>query len=125
MVKAIVLAILAIILAALGASAAWFRARLPPGCADPRTIALVHQSLVTRYHLPPATTLGNIRTIAGGWLAFRFVCRADLAGFTRDDLSPGTPVPDHVRYTSQLTPDRRGQEVSVAVVPLLIWEPAE
>jgi hypothetical protein len=120
--KPIVLGGLAILIAMLAASAAWFRARLPPGCTDPRTVALVRQSLSTHYHLPPATTLENIRTLAGGWLALRFVCTADLAGFDPHDLPQGTPLPGQVHYTSRLTPDQRSHEVTVDLQPLLIWE---
>ncbi len=123
--KAIVFGCLAILLVALAASAAWFRAHLPPGCTDPRTVALVRRSLATRYRLPPATTLDNIRTVAGGWLALRFVCTADLAGFDPHDLPPGTPLPGQVRYTSRLTPDRSRHEVTVDLQPLLIWEKAQ
>ena len=96
MQKAIILGSLAILLAALAASAAWFRARLPPDCADPRTIALVRQSLTTHYHLPATTTLENIRTVAGGWLALRFVCTADLGGFDPHELPQGMPLPGEV-----------------------------
>ncbi|HEY3846940.1 MAG TPA: hypothetical protein VGL95_07485 [Acetobacteraceae bacterium] len=125
MQKAVILGSLAILLAALAASAAWFRARLPPGCTDPRTVALVRQSLTTRYHLPPSTTLDDIRTVAGGWLALRFVCTADLAGFDPHELPQGMPLPGQVHYTSRLTPDRSRHEVTVELQPLLIWEPAQ
>jgi hypothetical protein len=125
MAKAILLGSLAILLTALAASAAWFRAGLPPNCSDPRTVALVRQSLTTRYHLPQATTLDGIRTVAGGWLALRFVCTADVAGFDPHALPPGTPIPGQVHYTSQLTPDRSRHEVTVALQPLLIWEQAQ
>ncbi len=122
MQKAILLGSLAILLAALAASAAWFRARLPPDCTDPRTTSLVHQSLTTRDHLPPTTTLENIRTNAGGWLALRFVCTADLGGFDPHALPQGMPLPGQVHYTSQLTPDRGRHEVTVDLQPLLTWE---
>jgi hypothetical protein len=125
MAKAILLGSLAILLIAMAASAAWFRARVPPNCSDPRTVALVRQSLTTRYHLPQATTLDDIRTVAGGWLALRFVCTADLAGFDPHALPPGTPIPGQVHYISRLTPDRSRHEVTVALQPLLIWEQAQ
>ena len=125
MQKAILLGSLTILLAALAASAAWFRAGLPPNCADPRTVALVRQSLTTHYHLPPSTTLDNIRTVAGGWLALRFVCTADLAGFDPHELPQGTPLPGQVHFTSRLTPDRSRHEVNVELQPLLIWEKAQ
>ena len=125
MPKAILFGSLAILFAAVVASAAWFHARVPPGCTDPGTVALVRQSLATHYHLPPATTLANIRTTAGGWLALRFVCTADLTGFDPHALPPGTSIPGQVHYSSRLTPDRRRHEVTVALQPLLIWEQAE
>jgi hypothetical protein len=116
---------MAVFLAVLAGTAAWFRARVPPDCADPRTVALVRQSLATTFHLPSRTTLAGIRTIAGGLLALRFVCEADLAGLVPQDFPPGTPLPGQVRYTSRLTPDRARHEVSVSVAPLLIWEKAQ
>ncbi len=122
MQRAIIFGCLVILSAALAASAAWFRARLPPACTDPRTIALVRQSLTTRYQLPPGATLDDIRTVAGGWLALRFVCTADLAGFDPHTLPQGMPLPGSVRYTSQLTPDRSRHEVTVELQPSLIWE---
>jgi len=125
MQKAVILGSLAILLAALAASAAWFRAGLPPTCTDPRTVALVRQSLTGHYHLPPATTLDNVRTVAGGWLAIRFVCTADLAGFDPHALPEGTPLPGQVHFTSRLTPDRSRHEVTVQLQPLMIWEQAQ
>jgi hypothetical protein len=120
--KAIVLGSLVLLLAALAASAVWFHAHRPPNCTDPRTVALVRQSLTTRYHLPAAATLDNIRNVAGGWLALRFVCTADLAGFDPHELPQGTPLPGQVHYTSRLTADRSRHEVTVELQPLLIWE---
>jgi hypothetical protein len=120
--KPILLAGLAILLAALAGSAAWFHANLPPNCTDPRTIALVRQSLTTRYHLPPGTTLENIRTVAGGWVALRFVCTAGVAGFDPHELPQGTPLPGQVHFTSRLTPDHSRHEVTVELQPLLMWE---
>jgi hypothetical protein len=123
--KAILLGSLAVLLAAVAASAAWFHSRLPPGCADPRTVALVRQSLNTRYRLPAAATLADIRTVAGGWVALRFVCTADLAGFDPHELPQGMPIPGQVHFTSRLTPDQRRHQVTVELQPLLIWENAQ
>src|ERR1700685_3903112 len=99
MPTAVLLISLAILLSALVASAAWFRAGLPPTCADPRTVALVRQSLITHNHLPAAITLDNIRTVAGGWLALRFVCTAELASFDPHALPEGTPIPGQIHFT--------------------------
>lgn len=123
--KAIAFGSLAILLGAVVGSVAWFRARLPPDCTDPRTVALVRQSLTTHYHLPPGATLDNIRTVAGRWVALRFVCTADLTGFDPHELPRGMPLPGRVHYTSRLTSDRARHEVTVDLHPLLIWEPAE
>jgi hypothetical protein len=123
--KAILLGSLAVLLAAVAASAAWFHSRLPPGCADPRTVALVRQSLTAHYRLPAATTLDNVRTVAGGWMALRFVCTADLTGFDPHELPQGMPLPGQVHYISRLTPDQRRHEVTVELQPLLIWEHAQ
>jgi hypothetical protein len=99
---------------------------LPPSrLRQPGFAPACPQSLTTRYHLPAATTLANIRTVAGGWLALRFVCTADLAGFDPHDLPQGTPLPGEVHYTSQLTPDHSRHEVAVNLQPLLFWEPAQ
>ena len=121
MTKAILLACALLVLAACAWAAAYFHAQVPPNCTDPRTLALVSQSL-TRQHLPPATRLEHIRTVAGGFLALRFVCEATLDGFSQDDLPTGMPVPDFVHYTSRLTPDGSRHEVSVTIQPLLMWE---
>lgn len=122
MLRVIILTTLVILVGAVGASALWFRARLPPDCSDPRTIALVRQSLVARSHLSPGTTLEDIRTIAGSFLAMRFVCVAEVVGFDPHALPPGTPIPGQVRYTSQLSADRSRQEVTVQLEPMLMWE---
>jgi hypothetical protein len=123
--RAIFLGSLAMLVAVLAASAVWFRGRLPPACADPRTVVLVRQSLTEHSHLPASTTLEKIRTVAGGWLALRFVCTADLAGFDPHELPPGTKLPGQVRFISRLTPDGRRHEVTVDLQPLLTWEPAQ
>jgi hypothetical protein len=123
--KAILLGSLALLLTALVTSVAWFHAHLPPGCADRRTVVLVRRSLTTRYHLPPSTILDHIRTVAGGWVALRFVCTADLAGFDPHELPEGTPLPGEVHFTSRLTPDGSRHEVTVQLQPLLIWEKVE
>jgi hypothetical protein len=123
--KAILLGSVASLVIALAASAAWFHTRLPPGCADPRTISLVRESLISHDHLPADTTLDNIRTVAGSWLALRFVCVADLAGFDPHELPQGTPMPGQVHYTSQLTQDARRHHVTVELQPLLSWQITE
>ena len=86
------------------------------------TLAQVHRSLTGRFKLSPSVTLDNIRTHAGGYLAFRFACEADLHGINPDDLPPGTPIPGSVYYVSQLTEDGQRQEVSVRIYPLLMLE---
>ena len=112
------------VLASLAWAIGYFRARVPPGCTDARTVALVHQSLVSRFHFPPATELANIRTLAGGWLAIRYACVATLTGFDPRDLPPG-PLPGEVHFTSRLTAGRERHEVSVRIDPVLIWEKVE
>jgi hypothetical protein len=93
---------------------------VPPDCRDPRTLALVHASLVGRFHLPASVGLSHIETLAGGPLAFRFVCQADVE-VNRALLPPG-PLPGFAHYTSELTNRGRRQEVTVEVTPLMIWE---
>lgn len=121
MLKAALLGSVVVVLAAVGASVAWFHARKPPNCTDPDTIALVHRSLIGRYRLPASTRLEDIRTIAGGFFAMRFVCVAELGGFDPHKLPPGTPIPGQVHFVSQLTADQRRHEVTVTLEPALIW----
>jgi hypothetical protein len=95
---------------------------VPPDCDDPGTLALVRQSLTGRFRLPASVTIENIRTLAGGYVAFRFVCEASLGGIDRRALPDGSPIPGSVHYVSQLMADRRTQEVTVSIQPVLIWE---
>jgi hypothetical protein len=67
-------------------------------------------------------TIEAIRTLAGGYVAFRFVCEAHLAGIDTNALAPGSPMPGSVHYISVLTPDRRHHEVTVSVQPVMKWE---
>ncbi|HLY87635.1 MAG TPA: hypothetical protein VKQ27_01500, partial [Acetobacteraceae bacterium] len=48
----------------------WLRFNVvPPDCSDPRTLALVRQSLLNRFKLPAGVTIDTIRTLAGGYVA--------------------------------------------------------
>ncbi len=110
------------LLTGIGAIVAYVRLNVvPPDCRDSRTLALVHASLMRRFGLPVTTRVENIHMLAGGPLAFRFVCEADLAGFDAAAPLPG-PKPGFVRYTSQLADNGRFHEVTVEVLPLLSWE---
>jgi hypothetical protein len=101
----------------------WLRLNVvPPDCSDPATLALVRQSLINHFKVPPTVTIENIETHAGGYVAFRFACEADLGNINPNDLAPGTPIPGTVYYVSRLTPDHRRHEVSVNIYPLLILE---
>jgi hypothetical protein len=101
----------------------WLRTHVvPPDCEDFDTLALVRKSLTGRFQLPASVTIENIRTVAGGYVAFRFVCEAGLGGIDRNALPEGSAIPGSVRYVSQLTADRRTHEVSVSIQPVLIWE---
>jgi hypothetical protein len=118
---------LALTAAALAAFATgcviWLRINIvPPDCADPDTLALVRRSLTGRFQLPQSVTIENIQTLAGGYVAFRFVCEASLGGIDAHALPPGTDIPGSVHYVSRLTPDHRRHEVSVGIQPELIWE---
>ena len=111
------------VVVSVAAIATWVRTHVvPPDCEDPMTLAQVHRSLTDHFKLSPSVTLDNIRTHAGGYLAFRFTCEADLHGINPDDLPPGTPIPGSVYYVSQLTKDGQRQEVSVRIYPLLMLE---
>ncbi len=77
---------------------------VPPGCQDPRTLA----QLAAR--LPEGERIARIRVIAGGPLAFRFVCEADLDG----------PRALTARYTSQLVDPGARHQVTVAISPVLV-----
>jgi hypothetical protein len=96
----------------------WFRSNVPPDCADPRTEALVKAALHNRFRLPETIGLARIQTVAGGFLALRFVCEAELEGVDPAALPPG-PIPHDVEYTSQLTDGR--QRITVSIEPLLRW----
>ena len=101
----------------------WLRIHVvPPDCEDPETLALVRSSLTGRFKVPASVTIENIQTHAGGYLAFRFACEADLRGIDSNDLPPGTVVPGSVTYTSRLREGGRRHEVSVSIVPLLKLE---
>ena len=101
----------------------WLRTHVvPPDCYDPDTLALVRQSLTERFKLPASVTIENIQTVAGGYVAFRFVCEAGLGGIDRNALPEGSAIPGSVRYVSQLTGDRRTHEVTVSIQPVLMWE---
>jgi hypothetical protein len=101
----------------------WLRLHVvPPDCDDPETLALVRQSLTGRFKVPASVTIENIQTHAGGYVAFRFACEADLRGIDRNDLPPGSPVPGSVYYVSRLTDGGRRHEVTVSIQPLLILE---
>ena len=101
----------------------WLRIHVvPPDCTDPETIALVRRSLTGRFKLSASVTLENIETHAGGYVAFRFACEADLRGIDPNDLPAGSPVPGSVYYVSRLTDGGRRHEVTVSVQPLLKLE---
>jgi hypothetical protein len=101
----------------------WLRRNVvPPDCADHATLALVRQSLIGRFKVPPSVSIENIETHAGGYLAFRFACEADLRNIDPNDLPSGTAVPGKVYYVSRLTPDHQRHEVTVRVFPLLKME---
>ena len=76
---------------------------MPPDCEDPETLSLVRQSLTGRFNMPSSVTIENVRTLAGGYVAFRFACEADLRGIDPHDLPEGTAVPGSVHYVSRLT----------------------
>jgi hypothetical protein len=111
------------ILAVSAGCVIWLRRHVvPPDCEDAATLALVRQSLTSRFALPATVSMQHVRTLAGGYVAFRFVCEADIAGLDRDALPPGSTVPGSVRYTSQLTDGHRHHEVTVSVEPRIRWE---
>jgi hypothetical protein len=110
-------------LALAGLAVVWLRTSVvPPNCSDPETLALVHRSLTGRFNLPSSVSIENIQTHAGGYLAFRFACEADLHGIDPHDLPPGAPIPGSVYYTSRLTDGGRRHLVTVNVQPLLKLE---
>lgn len=123
--RAIVLAGLLVVAAGTAAVVVHVRRTVvPPGCRDAQVLAIVRHALVARFHLPATVRLEAIRVRAGGPLAFRFVCTADLGGLRGADLPPG-PRAGSVRYTTRLTGAARRLEVSVRVVPLLNWVPVQ
>jgi hypothetical protein len=118
------LALGAFAILATGATAViWLRIHVvPPDCEDPETLALVRQSLTGRFGLPASVSIENIETHAGGYVAFRFACKADLRDIDPSELAPGSPVPGAVYYVSRLTDGGRRHEVTVSIQPLLKME---
>jgi hypothetical protein len=105
------------------ATVIWLRINVvPPDCEDPETLALVRRSLTGRFGLPASVAIKHIETHAGGYVAFRFACKADLRDIDPNDLPPGSPVPGSVYYVSRLTDDGRRHEVTVNIQPLLKME---
>jgi hypothetical protein len=98
--------------------AVWFRSNVPPDCTDPRTEAMVKDALHGRFRIPATAELARIQTMAGGFLALRFVCEAELEGVDPAALPPG-PIPHDVEYTSQWADGR--QKITVTIEPLLRW----
>jgi hypothetical protein len=116
-------AIIFVVLVALVCGAViYHRTITPPDCTDPRTLALVHASLTGHFKLPDTTRLDQIRTVAGGYLAFRYVCVAHITGFDPQALPPGATIPGWARYVSRLTDGRQRHEVTVRIAPLMILE---
>ncbi len=105
-----------------GGAVYYHRTVTPPDCTDPRTLALVHASLTNHFKMPDSTRLEHIQTIAGSYLAFRFVCKAEVTDFDRNALPPGSMVPHTVRYVSHLTDGGQRHEVNVRIAPLMILE---
>ena len=101
----------------------WLRIHVvPPDCEDPATLALVRRSLTGRVRLPASVAIDHVETHAGGYVAFRFACQADLHGIDPSDLAPGSPVPGSVYYVSRLRDGGRRHEVTVSILPLLKLE---
>ena len=112
-----------VVLASAGSAIIWVRVHIvPPDCAAADTLALVRRSLVANFKLPEHLRIENIQTRAGGYLAFRFACEADLRGIAPDDLPPGTAIPATVYYLSRLSEHGKRHEVAVDVRPLLRLE---
>lgn len=93
---------------------------VPPGCSDPVTLAALHDMLVHRFGLPDNVRLERIETHAGGPLAFRFLCSAELAGLAHAILPPG-PRPGSVSYSTRLTATGHGLRLHAVLSPLLQW----
>ena len=111
------------ILVSAAVTVIWLRLHVvPPDCENPETLALVRQSLTGRFKVPASVTIENVQTHAGGYVAFRFACEADLRGIDPNDLPPGSPVPGSVYYVSRLTDGGRRHDVTVSIQPLLILE---
>lgn len=100
------------------------RTVVPPGCRDPQVLAIVRRALTGNYHLPETVRIENVSVEAGGPLAFRFVCAADLGGLSHVLLPPG-PRPGSVRYVTRLTGPGRRLQVTVRLQPLLEWAPVQ
>jgi hypothetical protein len=114
---------LCLLLGSAAIAVVWLRTNVvPPDCSAPETLALVRHSLTTRFGLPDSVRIVNVETHAGGYVAFRFACEADLRDVNPNDLPPGSPVPGSVYYVSRLTDGGRQHEVTVRLFPLLKLE---
>jgi hypothetical protein len=101
----------------------WMRVTIvPPDCDDPDTLALLRQALTGRFKLPPSVAVVDVRSVAGGYFAFRFACEAELRGIDPHDLPAGAPLPGSVYYVSRLTADHQRHQVSVRIFPVLKLE---
>ncbi|MEJ0016614.1 MAG: hypothetical protein WDN25_08620 [Acetobacteraceae bacterium] len=117
-----VLAAVAIVAAGM---VVWLRSTIvPPDCHDAATLALLHRQLTDRFGPPATVTIEHVHTLAGGYLAFRFACEADVGGIDPNDLPPATPVPGSVDYVSQRDADGR-QVVTISVRPRLRLAPVQ
>ena len=101
----------------------WLRTYIvPPDCEDASTLALLRRSLTGRFGLPASVRIEHIQVIAGGYVAFRFACEADLRGIDPADLKPGTAIPGSVHYVSRLADGGQRHEVTVSIQQLLKLE---
>jgi hypothetical protein len=120
------LGIICVVVALLVRAAVYYhRTVTPPDCTDPRTLALVHDSLTGHFRLPDTTELQGIQTVAGGYLAFRYVCGARLTGFDPHTLPPGAFIPGTVRYVSHFADEGQRHEVTVRIAPVMIYVQVE
>jgi len=116
-------AIICVTLGLLARGAVYYhRTITPPDCTDPRTLALVHDSLTGHFKLPDTAGLEMIRTLRGAYLVFRYLCKVWLTGFDGHVLPSRTTIPGWAGYVSHLTDGGRRHEVPVLSAHLMILE---
>jgi hypothetical protein len=83
-------------------------------------LALARKAIEDKLRLKSLPELTDIRSVAGGWLAIRFVCVAHFVHPDVIDQVAGFKTLD-VQYSSELMMPSWKQRVSISLEPDLEW----